>query len=59
VNGGVTRAEAPVCGDLVMTRSAQVGQTTRSCDEVNKGLVSRAEAPMRWATEFVEGCKIG
>jgi len=28
VNGGVTHAEAPVCGDLVTTRHAQVGQTT-------------------------------
>ena len=42
MNGGVTRAEMPVCGNLVTTRHAQVGKITRSCDEVNEGLVSRA-----------------
>ena len=42
MNEGVTHSEAPVCGDLVTTRRAQVGLITRSCDEVNEGLVSRA-----------------
>jgi len=36
-----------MCGDLVTTRHAQVGQTTRLCDEVNKGLVSRAATVQR------------
>ena len=35
-------------------RRARVGKTTRSCDEVNEGLESRAEAPTSWATEFAE-----
>ena len=47
MNGGVTHAEAPVCGDLATTRHAQVGQTTRSCDEVNEGLVSHAATVQR------------
>ena len=47
MNGGVTRAEAPVCGDLVTTRRAQVGKTTRSCNEVNEGLVSHAATVQR------------
>ena len=34
-------------GGLVRTRHAQVGQTTRSCDEVNEGLVSRATTVQR------------
>lgn len=54
VNGGVTRAEALVCGDLVTTGRTQVGQTTRLCDEVNEGLVSRVEAPTSWEIEFAE-----
>lgn len=47
MNGGVTYAEASVCGDLVTTRCAQVGQTTRLCDEVNEGLVSCAVTMQR------------
>ena len=42
---------------MVTWRRAQVGQTTRRCDEVNKGLVSRAEVPTSWATEFAEVVK--
>ena len=47
MNGGVTRVEVPVCGDLVTTRCTQVGQTTRSYDEVNEGLMSRAMTVLR------------
>ena len=47
MNEGVTRAEAPVCSDLLTTRCTQVGETTQSCDEVNEGLVSHAATVQR------------
>lgn len=42
-------------------RRARVGQTTRSCDDVNErdSCSNRAEVPTSWATEFVEVVKIG
>ena len=56
MNGGVPRAEAPVCGDLEARLSWANNTIVRRGErKVGESCGNRAEAPTSWATEFSAG----
>ena len=60
MNGGATRAEVPVCGDLEVRPSWANNTTVRRGERrVGESCGDSAKAPTSWVIKFAKDCKIG